>query len=97
MAGAAGAAAVRNTRRQKAIKAELRARRDPCWLCGEAIDYTLPDTEPRGFSADHVKPWSTHPELREDPANYRAAHLVCNQKRSNGEAPAGLGYPSREW
>ncbi|WNM72858.1 HNH endonuclease [Arthrobacter phage RedFox] len=94
---AGGASTVRNTRRQKAIIANLRARRDPCWLCGEAIDYTLTKDDGRSFSADHVKPWSTHPELREDPANYRAAHLICNQKRSNGEAPAGLGFLSRNW
>lgn len=87
----------RNTRRQKRIIAELRERRDPCWLCGEPIDYRLTGSDPWAFSADHVKPWSKFPELREDPANYRASHLLCNQKRGNREAPPGLGLLSREW
>lgn len=94
---AAGAANYRNTRRQKRIIAELRARRDPCWLCGQAIDYDAPAGDPDAFQADHVKSWSKHPELREDPANFRASHQLCNQKRGNGEAPAGLGLLSRDW
>lgn len=94
---AGGAANYRNTRRQKRIIADLRTRRDPCWLCGQAIDYGAPAGDPNSFQADHVKPWSKFPELREDPANYRASHEGCNKSRGNGDPPEGLGVRSREW
>lgn len=94
---AGGVVSVRNTRRQKQIVADLRARRDKCWLCAEPIDYEAVPPAELSFSADHIKPWSKFPELREDPANYAAAHLGCNKKRGNREAPAGLGLLSREW
>lgn len=87
----------RNTRRMQLLKREVRARRDPCWLCGQAIDYTLPHDDPHAFSVDHIKPWSTHPELREDPANLAAAHASCNKSRGNRTPPPSLGLRSRDW
>ena len=87
----------RQTRRAKRLAADLKARRDACWLCGEPIDYALHYSDPMAFSVDHIKPWSTHPELREDPANLAAAHSSCNKRRGNGAAPVGLGLLSRAW
>lgn len=73
-----GTWAGRSTRRYKALKAEQRAKRLPCCLCGQRIDYTLQWPDPRSFSVQHIKDWHTHPELREDPANFDSAHLDCN-------------------
>lgn len=92
-----GAVSSRGTTRAKRLAKDLRARHDGCWLCGEPIDYTLPPGADWSFSVDHIKPWSTHPELREDPANLAAAHSLCNKRRGNGPAPLGLGLLSRTW
>jgi 5-methylcytosine-specific restriction endonuclease McrA len=93
----AGEVNARRTKRQKRQAAELRARHDPCWLCGQPIDYTLPSDHDWAFSVDHIKPWSTHPELREDPGNLAAAHSLCNKRRGNKPPPLGLGLLSRNW
>ena len=88
----------RNSRAQKKMFEQLKAERRPdCWLCGQAIDYDLPSEHPESFSMDHIKPWSTHPELREDYGNLAPAHLHCNKSRGNRPAPVGLGLLSREW
>jgi 5-methylcytosine-specific restriction endonuclease McrA len=92
-----GAAKARHSRRGQRLARELRAKRLPCWLCGEAIDYTLPHDDDMAFSVDHIKPWSTHPELREDPANLAAAHQKCNKQRGSKPPPLGLGLLSRQW
>ncbi|WPM94324.1 HNH endonuclease, partial [Arthrobacter phage Marchesin] len=74
----------RNTAAQKRIVANLRAARHrDCWLCGEPINYDADKDDPLSFSADHKKPWSKFPELREDPGNYAPAHLGCNKARGN--------------
>lgn len=94
----AGVADYRNSHKEKQNKEALRAERRPyCHLCGERIDYDLPREHPKAFSADHVKPWSTHPELREDYGNLKPAHSDCNKARGNRPLPAGLGLLSREW
>lgn len=87
----------RSTRRLQRLRADQRAKRLPCWLCGQPIDYDLPDDDPSAFSLDHAKPWSLFPELREDPGNLRSAHLRCNKARGNREPTPGLGLRSREW
>ncbi|MFI2216551.1 HNH endonuclease [Rhodococcus sp. NPDC019627] len=89
------------SRRYKALKREFRAAclesMAPCWMCGQEIHYAAADDEPDAFNLDHFYPWSTHPELREDPGNFRASHRACNIARGNGEAPLALGEPSEDW
>ena len=92
-----GAVTSRRTKRAKHLAKEQRAKRLPCWLCGLPIDYTLPPDDDMAFSVDHVKPWSTHPELREDPGNLASAHARCNKQRGNKAPPPSLGLMSREW
>jgi 5-methylcytosine-specific restriction endonuclease McrA len=92
-----GAVTNRRTKRQKRQAAELKARGLPCWLCGLDIDYTLPPDDLMAFSVDHIKPWSTHPELREDPGNLAPAHSRCNKQRGANPPPLGLGLLSRAW
>lgn len=70
----------------------------PCWWCGQPIDYTIPHSDPvtghvnsDAFELDHAFPRSTHPELAEDPANFRPAHRACNNRRSDGKGDLPLG------
>ncbi|WAB09173.1 HNH endonuclease [Arthrobacter phage Eesa] len=91
-------AGYRNSHKEKQNKEALRAERRPnCWLCGEAIDYSADKDDNNSFSADHIKPWDTHPELREDYGNLAPAHLGCNKSRGKRPPPAGLGLLSRVW
>lgn len=68
-----------------------------CWLCGKPIDYSLPDIHPEGFNLDHAHPVSTHPELAEDPANFRSSHKDCNERRGDRPPFIELGTPSEDW
>lgn len=71
----------------------------PCWLCDDPIDYTLPSGQgiDDSFERDHYFPASTHPDLYEDPANFRASHAACNRERSNNPPAPELGILSRQW
>lgn len=87
----------RNTHNFKRLAKNLRMQGGPCWLCGQPIDYRAGSDSNESFSVDHAVPWSKDETLREDPGNLRAAHLGCNRKRGNRQAPAGLGLLSRDW
>lgn len=89
-------ASSRATRLMRKIRAAQRAKRLPCWLCGQAIDYAAPPDDPDSFSYDHIRPWSTHPDLRYDPANGASAHLRCNKARGNRDPRPSLGLRSEE-
>ena len=88
-------------RRYRRLRSEFRdeceAAGAPCWLCREDIDYELPSGHPDSWSLDHAHPRKTHPELIDDPENFRASHLECNRRRRETEPDAGLGIPSRQW
>lgn len=72
-----------------------------CWLCGQAIDYEAPHDDYANddrFELDHYYPVSTHPELQEDPANFRPSHAGCNRARGNSTVTSTLaGTLSRDW
>lgn len=95
------APATRSSRRYRKLVANLRAQRRPCSICGDPIDYTLEYPHKKSFSAHHIKPFSTHPHLREDPDNLDASHLDCNRGHTTAGtppfAPKPLGEPSRNW
>lgn len=88
----------RHGRRWKRLRAEVRARREPCIRCGQPIDLTLRWPDPGSFTVDHYPhPLATHPHLAEEPTNLRGAHLACNQSAGmNGPGP-GIGETSEEW
>jgi 5-methylcytosine-specific restriction endonuclease McrA len=90
-------AAGRKGSRWRRLHAGIKAERHPCWLCNQAIDYTLDWPDPQSFSVDHVKSLLTHPHLAEDPANLRAAHLSCNSSKGARAARPALGVTSRDW
>lgn len=80
-----------NGSRYKAVKRSLRNRGLPCWICGGAIRYDLPPGHPLSFEYDHYFPASRwmefgYPSLAAatlDPANGRASHRICNQRRGD--------------
>jgi hypothetical protein len=69
----------------------------PCWLCGEAIDYRLKFPHPRSWSLDHAVPVSDNPALMLNHLNFRSAHLDCNNHRQTGAPPIEMGTPSEAW
>ena len=87
----------RSSHQMKRLKADQRAKRKGCWLCGQAIDYSLPSDDPESFSYDHIKPWALFPDLRFDPANGESAHLRCNKARGSRDPSPGLGLLSEVW
>lgn len=106
--GGISAYAGRSTRRYRTLRKDFRAdcathvNADgsigaPCWLCGKPIDYSLPRQHPECFNLDHAYPVSTHPELAEDPANFRPSHRDCNEERGDGEPHIQIGSPSEDW
>ena len=85
-------------KRWRRLARDVRARHELCCRCGQVIDYTLTWPDPGSFSVDHYPhPLSTHPWLAEEPANLRAAHLVCNQAGGARPPRPGLGAPSEPW
>jgi len=70
---------------------------EPCWLCGEPIDYRLKFPHPRSWSLDHVIPLKDNPGLLLNPAGFKSAHLDCNRHRGSDEPRIELGEPSEVW
>ena len=73
------------TRAWRKLAAVQRAKHLPCFICGQLISYDLEWPDPASFSADHIKPWVRHPELRLDPGNVVSSHLRCNLAKSDNE------------
>lgn len=86
----------RGTRRWRRLKAEVRARRLPCVICQQPIDYTLEWPDSGSFSVEHIRSWHGNPHLREDPANLTAAHLGCNSSKQDRTLPS-IGDSSETW
>lgn len=91
----------RSGRRWRTLKDNLlvssRSQQRPCILCGQPIDYSLTSDHPEAFSVEHIKAWSTHPELREDPSNLAPSHSRCNKSKGARQNVPELGATSREW
>lgn len=56
----------------------------PCHLCGQPIDYSLPDRHrhPLRVTVDEVHPISRGGSAT-DPRNFAAAHACCNSSRGD--------------
>lgn len=81
-----------SSRRWRKLADQQRAKRLPCFICGQPISYEVGWPDPSSFSADHVKPYAHYPELRYDPGNIVSTHLRCNQVKGDSEHQvAGLG------
>lgn len=70
-----------------------------CWLCRTRIDYDVdPGTTQDSHTLDHYYPVDSHPELQNEPTNFRHAHFNCNSSRGKGERIThGLGEPIADW
>jgi 5-methylcytosine-specific restriction endonuclease McrA len=93
----AGKRAGRSGANWRRLRTEVRSRHDPCFNCGQPIDYTLQWPHPDSFSVDHRLSRLKHIELAEDPANLVASHLRCNQVKGDREEPLSLGNRSEDW
>lgn len=71
-----------NDARAKRLRAKVRARQDPCHICGGEIDYQAHHHLPTSFQADHLLQVSNGgPEFDID--NLAASHRACNRARSD--------------
>lgn len=52
-----------------------------CFYCKQPIDLRISSTASQGFTIDHLKPRSSHPELSKNPSNMAAAHKGCNSSK----------------
>ena len=69
-----------------------------CWLCKGRIDYDAkPGTTPDSHNLDHYLTVKDHPELQDDPDNFRHSHKSCNQERGTTAPSAGLGEEMPPW
>jgi hypothetical protein len=70
-----------------------------CWLCHLPIDYVAdPNTTPDSHNLDHYYTVDEHPELQEDPDNFRHSHALCNQQRKTKHIDGGgLGEMVPQW
>ena len=85
-----------NSSERARVTAHVKARRRPCCLCSQDIDYTLTWPNPRSFSVQHIISRKARPELTFDVTNCDAAHLDCNQ--SQGQEPIITErVTSRQW
>lgn len=87
----------RRGRPWRELREEIKSQRGPCWICGQAIDYAAAYPADESFTVDHVLPWISNPELREDRANLRPAHARCNKNKGTGTAPDSLGTLIESW
>lgn len=90
MGGAYNPRRANSSKRNRIIRL-VRARQEPCHICGQDIDYSLPPDDPMAFSVDEVVPVSRWREggyhsaeaCALDITNCVAAHRICNMKRQN--------------
>lgn len=63
----------------------LRRAAGPCWICGEAIDYSIRSPDPMSFEVDHKISKFRSPDLAGDPSNWASSHRKCNRSKSDRE------------
>lgn len=87
----------RSGRPYRRARAALRARHLPCHICGQAIDYTLPASEPMSFVLDHIQSMHYGGDPL-DPRNHGAAHKLCNLRKGTKATRDVVVIPrSRAW
>jgi hypothetical protein len=102
------AKALRRSPQFKRMKSEFRAAcsrkrwpdggvGEPCWLCGDKIDYRLDYPHPYSWSLDHAITVKENPGLVMDPLNFRSSHLDCNIGRGTDDPKMDIGTPSETW
>lgn len=71
----------RNTAQRERIRARVKATGAACHLCGRAVDYSLPSSDPKSFVIDHVLALANGGQ--DALSNVKAAHRKsdCNSKK----------------
>jgi len=76
----------RNSATRDQHRARIARDKPACHICGKAIDFALPHTDPKSFVVDHVIP--LHKGGSDLLSNKKAAHRDCNStKRARIIAP----------
>lgn len=79
-----------NGHRRRTLRKRVMARGEPCAICGEPIDYSLPAGHPRAFELDEiVSRWRGGSPT--DAGNVQPAHRECNQRKYREERAAAEG------
>lgn len=83
-------------KRTHALRAHVKRTGEPCWLCGQPIDLTLPYTHKMSFTADHVDALGNGGRLLGD---LRPAHRSCNSSRGKKRTREQITQPrtTRTW
>lgn len=75
-----------NSAQHKRHREQVKRARPACYICGKAIDYSLPRYDPGSFVLDHLVPLSRGGA--DTLENKAAAHWACNDaKRARDYAP----------
>ena len=72
----------RKYRARVSLRERVKRRGEPCAICGQPIDYTLPPHHPMAYELDEIIPVSKGGDPV-DPDNVRPTHRICNEKRGN--------------
>ncbi|WP_156094984.1 HNH endonuclease signature motif containing protein [Nocardia lijiangensis] len=82
-------------RQYRKARDRLRSRSQVCHICGGTIDVSLPYTDARSWTADHIIPRSKGGHLL---GEMKAAHRDCNSRRGNRTEVREDKLPtSRSW
>jgi 5-methylcytosine-specific restriction endonuclease McrA len=71
--------------------------KQPCWLCGQPINYQLKHPHPKAWTLDHAIPIKQNPALILQPTNFRSAHWDCNTHRGTDQPTTTRTQPSENW
>lgn len=84
----------RSSRPDGRLRAQVADEETHCWLCHEAIDYTLKTPHPMSYEMDHVIPDSKGGVAVR--GNVRASHRICNTRKGDSLHVERLPR-SRDW
>lgn len=79
------------------VRAEGRRLRQPCCICRQPIDYSLPATHPQGCTVQHVRSRKHFPHLTWVASNWKPAHRECNTSAGAGDRGEQHGVTSTDW
>lgn len=87
-------------RPRRRLVARVRREEPAYWICGHAIDVSLPQTSPWSSTVDEVIPRSLSLDPKRaalDRSNCRHAHRRCNAIRGSALVAATPTRQSRAW
>lgn len=78
------------TKRRDALKRRAMKNQEPCALCGEPIDFTLPYTHAKSFTADHIHPVNAGGNMI---GPLQPSHRGCNSRKGDGTNKSPIPQP----